>query len=59
MQHIPLLQDLRFFSKSLKTVFSRYVVAGTLLNNYAHIFDLLTRLRQVNSLIKIGYGYTS
>ena len=31
-----------------------YITAGTLLNNYAHIFDLLTRLRQVlfvNSLI--------
>jgi hypothetical protein len=48
MPHISLLQDLRFFRKSLNTFFSRYVVAGTLLNNYAHIFDLLTRLRQVN-----------
>ncbi|KAM0874163.1 hypothetical protein ACQ4PT_037638 [Festuca glaucescens] len=28
------------------TQFDSYVVAGTLLNNYAHIFDLLTRLRQ-------------
>lgn len=26
----------------------RYVQAGTVMNNYAHIFDLLTRLRQVN-----------
>jgi len=26
----------------------RYVKAGTIMNNYAHIFDLLTRLRQVN-----------
>ena len=26
--------------------FGAYVQAGTLLNNYAHIFDLLTRLRQ-------------
>ncbi|XP_043688459.1 DNA repair protein RAD16-like isoform X1 [Telopea speciosissima] len=26
--------------------FNTYVEAGTLLNNYAHIFDLLTRLRQ-------------
>jgi DNA repair protein RAD16 len=26
--------------------FGSYVQAGTLLNNYAHIFDLLTRLRQ-------------
>lgn len=25
----------------------RYVQAGTVMNNYAHIFDLLTRLRQV------------
>ncbi|XP_020399227.1 DNA repair protein RAD16 [Zea mays] len=28
------------------TQFDAYVDAGTLLNNYAHIFDLLTRLRQ-------------
>lgn len=28
------------------TQFDSYVDAGTLLNNYAHIFDLLTRLRQ-------------
>ena len=27
----------------------RYVEANTLMNNYAHIFDLLTRLRQVNN----------
>ncbi|XP_020093229.1 DNA repair protein RAD16 isoform X1 [Ananas comosus] len=26
--------------------FDSYVTAGTLMNNYAHIFDLLTRLRQ-------------
>eukprot|EP01018_Ginkgo_biloba_P009937 Gb_29852 [translate_table: standard] len=26
--------------------FNTYITAGTLLNNYAHIFDLLTRLRQ-------------
>ncbi|CAK9259692.1 unnamed protein product [Sphagnum jensenii] len=26
--------------------FNTYVTAGTLVNNYAHIFDLLTRLRQ-------------
>ena len=26
----------------------RYVEENTLMNNYAHIFDLLTRLRQVN-----------
>lgn len=31
----------------------RYVEAGTLMNNYAHIFDLLTRLRQVNFTIPI------
>ena len=30
--------------------FSAYVNAGVLLNNYAHIFDLLTRLRQVRVL---------
>ncbi|KAJ3670458.1 hypothetical protein LUZ60_010782 [Juncus effusus] len=28
------------------TQFDSYVAAGTLMNNYAHIFDLLTRLRQ-------------
>uniref|UniRef100_I1QB11 Uncharacterized protein n=1 Tax=Oryza glaberrima TaxID=4538 RepID=I1QB11_ORYGL len=29
-----------------RTQFDSYVDAGTLMNNYAHIFDLLTRLRQ-------------
>ncbi|CAA7392298.1 unnamed protein product [Spirodela intermedia] len=29
-----------------QTQFGTYVSAGTLMNNYAHIFDLLTRLRQ-------------
>ncbi|XP_055810852.1 DNA repair protein RAD16-like isoform X2 [Solanum dulcamara] len=29
--------------------FNTYIQAGTLMNNYAHIFDLLTRLRQVTS----------
>jgi len=29
-----------------KSSFSDYVAQGTLLNNYAHIFDLLTRMRQ-------------
>jgi len=29
-----------------KAQFNTYVSAGTLLNNYAHIFDLLIRLRQ-------------
>ncbi|KAF0908805.1 hypothetical protein E2562_028607 [Oryza meyeriana var. granulata] len=29
-----------------RTQFASYVDAGTLMNNYAHIFDLLTRLRQ-------------
>ena len=28
--------------------FGAYVSAGTVVNNYAHIFDLLIRLRQVN-----------
>ena len=27
--------------------FGAYVAAGTLLNNYAHVFDMLVRLRQV------------
>jgi len=35
------------FLKSYTFSFGRYVGAGTLMNNYAHIFDLLTRLRQV------------
>lgn len=38
------------------TVFSRYVDAGTLMNNYAHIFDLLTRLRQVSLLEEQLWG---
>ena len=29
--------------------FGAYVETGTLLNNYAHIFDLLIRLRQVSA----------
>ncbi|XP_078445715.1 DNA repair protein RAD16-like [Wolffia australiana] len=29
-----------------QTQFGTYISAGTLMNNYAHIFDLLTRLRQ-------------
>ncbi|XP_022777032.1 DNA repair protein RAD16 isoform X2 [Durio zibethinus] len=29
--------------------FNTYVQAGTVMNNYAHIFDLLTRLRQVTA----------
>lgn len=28
-----------------------YVAEGTVMNNYAHIFDLLTRLRQVKDLL--------
>lgn len=31
--------------------FGGYVEAGTLLNNYAHVLDLLTRLRQVSVLM--------
>ncbi len=30
--------------------FGAYVQAGTVVNNYAHIFDLLIRLRQVRLL---------
>ena len=30
--------------------FATYVSTGTVVNNYAHIFDLLIRLRQVNLL---------
>ena len=29
--------------------FGAYVESGTVLNNYAHIFDLLIRLRQVGA----------
>ena len=29
-----------------KAKFGAYIAAGTVLNNYAHILDLLTRLRQ-------------
>ena len=32
-----------------KAKFGAYIAAGTLLNNYAHILDLLTRLRQVRA----------
>ncbi|GER53237.1 DNA repair helicase rad5 [Striga asiatica] len=35
--------------KESQAQFNTYVEAGTVLNNYAHIFDLLTRLRQVYS----------
>ena len=40
-----------------KAKFGAYVDSGTLLNNYAHIFDLLTRLRQaVDHPYLILYG---
>lgn len=40
--------------------FNTYVTAGTLLNNYAHIFDLLTRLRQaVDHPYLVVYSKTS
>uniref|UniRef100_A0A1J3CFL8 ATP-dependent helicase rhp16 n=1 Tax=Noccaea caerulescens TaxID=107243 RepID=A0A1J3CFL8_NOCCA len=32
--------------KDSEAEFNTYIQAGTLMNNYAHIFDLLTRLRQ-------------
>ncbi|EOA39673.1 hypothetical protein CARUB_v10008314mg [Capsella rubella] len=32
--------------KDSQAEFNTYIQAGTLMNNYAHIFDLLTRLRQ-------------
>ncbi|OEL34554.1 ATP-dependent helicase rhp16 [Dichanthelium oligosanthes] len=39
---------------------TRYVVAGTLMNNYAHIFDLLTRLRQaVDHPYLVAYSKTA
>ncbi len=34
--------------------FGAYVAAGTLVNNYAHIFDLLIRLRQARARAKSG-----
>lgn len=41
-----------------KSSFDDYVAEGTLLNNYAHIFDLLTRLRQaVNHPYLIVYSH--
>jgi len=40
--------------------FNTYITAGTLLNNYAHIFDLLTRLRQaVDHPYLVVYSKTS
>jgi len=42
------------------TQFDSYVVAGTLMNNYAHIFDLLTRLRQaVDHPYLVAYSKTA
>ncbi|PWZ10925.1 Pre-mRNA splicing factor SR-like 1 [Zea mays] len=39
---------------------TRYVDAGTLMNNYAHIFDLLTRLRQaVDHPYLVAYSKTA
>jgi hypothetical protein len=35
------------FSSQSQAQFNTYVNAGTVLNNYAHIFDILIRLRQV------------
>jgi SNF2 family DNA or RNA helicase len=43
-----------------KARFGAYVSQGTLLSNYAHLFDLLTRLRQaVNHPYLILYGQTN
>ncbi|KAL6656595.1 hypothetical protein ACP70R_004375 [Stipagrostis hirtigluma subsp. patula] len=43
-----------------RTQFDSYVVAGTLMNNYAHIFDLLTRLRQaVDHPYLVAYSKTA
>lgn len=43
-----------------KSSFDDYVAEGTLLNNYAHIFDLLTRLRQaVDHPYLIVYSHRS
>ncbi|XP_047322176.1 DNA repair protein RAD16 [Impatiens glandulifera] len=40
--------------------FNTYISAGTLMNNYAHIFDLLTRLRQaVDHPYLVVYSSTS
>lgn len=40
--------------------FNTYIEAGTVLNNYAHIFDLLTRLRQaVDHPYLVEYSLTS
>lgn len=36
--------------------FGAYVETGTVLNNYAHIFDLLIRLRQVRSCFLLLYN---
>nr|CAB3458071.1 unnamed protein product [Digitaria exilis] len=42
------------------TQFGSYVEAGTLMNNYAHIFDLLTRLRQaVDHPYLVAYSKTA
>lgn len=62
--HAPLSSLQNDFYEALytqsKAKFSTYVEGGTLLNNYAHIFDLLTRLRQaVDHPYLILYGSES
>ena len=52
--------------KRVQTNFDTFVVKGTVLNNYAHIFELLSRLRQtlggvffffLNSPPMVSLGY--
>lgn len=46
--------------KQSQAQFGNYVAAGTLVNNYAHIFDLLVRLRQsVNHPYLVVHSATS
>nr|AAB71467.1 Similar to Saccharomyces RAD16 (gb/X78993) [Arabidopsis thaliana] len=44
--------------KNSQAEFNTYIEAGTLMNNYAHIFDLLTRLRQVSGIYSF-FGSTN
>ena len=43
---LPVLLSTEALYTQSQATFGEYVTAGTLLNNYAHVFDLLVRLRQ-------------
>lgn len=57
-QALPLCGSIWYFilPTHLFSYFCRYIAANTLMNNYAHIFDLLTRLRQVRCQSCLRYS---